>query len=147
MRSFDQGFITDTLGRLEALLPDAQPQWGTMTAPEMVTHLAFSLRFSLGQLPEVPVIGGLVGHWIVAPLVLNGIIKLPRNIKGAQWPGETEAKCDVDAVRDEFHAFYDGTRAGVLAPPPHPFFGDIGPRGWTKLHVVHTDHHLRQFGI
>ncbi|MBI4558849.1 MAG: DUF1569 domain-containing protein [Candidatus Hydrogenedentes bacterium] len=32
-----------------------------------------------------------------------------------------------------------------MQPEPHPYFGDIGIDGWSKLHVRHFEHHLRQF--
>ncbi|MBI4558851.1 MAG: DUF1569 domain-containing protein, partial [Candidatus Hydrogenedentes bacterium] len=34
---------------------------------------------------------------------------------------------------------------GDMQPEPHPYFGDIGIDGWSKLHVRHFEHHLRQF--
>jgi hypothetical protein len=42
--------------------------------------------------------------------------------------------------------FLDRLGRADFAPPPHPYFGDIGPGGWARLHLVHLEHHLRQFG-
>jgi hypothetical protein len=47
----------------------------------------------------------------------------------------------------EMKAFGEAYRAKTLPNIPHPFFGDFGPEGWAKLHVIHCDHHLRQFGV
>jgi hypothetical protein len=43
--------------------------------------------------------------------------------------------------------YLKGLEAGTIKAAPHPGFGDIGAEGWGKMHVVHTDHHLRQFGV
>ena len=37
--------------RVLALRPETQGQWGRMTAPQMVAHLADSLRMALGDIP------------------------------------------------------------------------------------------------
>jgi len=34
-----------------------------------------------------------------------------------------------------------------LDRPPHPVFGPMSDAEWLRLGYLHTDHHLRQFGV
>lgn len=40
--------------RLERLAPEAKPQWGKMTAPQMVAHLADWMLMAQGKLETAP---------------------------------------------------------------------------------------------
>ena len=37
--------------------------------------------------------------------------------------------------------------AASSATPPHPVFGPMSVADWRRWGYLHTDHHLRQFGV
>jgi hypothetical protein len=38
-------------------------------------------------------------------------------------------------------------RRPLHSPGPHPMFGDLTSWQWMRWGYLHTDHHLRQFGL
>lgn len=146
MREFDRAFVDSAAAALAAIPSDRKPEWGRMTPPQLHAHLLTAVRYSLGMEPESPNEGGWFGARVAAPLILGGWLRIPKNKKAPAMydaaPPEAAA-AEVAAALREFHA-----RLGdpAFAPPPHPYFGGIGPGGWARLHQIHLDHHLRQFG-
>ncbi|MCL4690964.1 MAG: DUF1569 domain-containing protein [Candidatus Hydrogenedentes bacterium] len=147
MRPLDHDYVNDLIARLGRLRPDAKPAWGTLTPDRMVGHLMVIVRYSMGRGKPVPARGNWFIRWIVGPLIINGIVRMPRNVTG---PAAAEALCpsgDTETLHAVLEEYLTLVQSGDLEPPPHPFFGDIGVDGWAKLHVVHFEHHLRQFGV
>jgi uncharacterized protein DUF1569 len=148
MRDFDQEFIADAKRRLASLAPDTKSAWGSMTAGQMVGHITKAVEYSQGKGPEGPNVGGFFGRYIAAPLILSGLLRMPKN---AQAPKEMYDGADpngsVDGLIEALQEFYNMARAQTLATRPHVYFGDIGVRGWSKLHVLHVEHHFTQFGV
>jgi len=137
------------LSRFEKIAPDAKPLWGKMTGAQMIGHVTGTLLYTLGDTPVIPFRGNFKTQFIYAPLLLNGILKFPKNVKIPQSKKAkpiqfTDGTIDVlSATIDRVLAELD---AGEFHPPHHPFFGHIGPQKWMKFHAANFDHHLRQFG-
>ena len=147
MRPFDQSYVDDIVRRLGSLPADAKPAWGRMTPRQLYAHLTTAVRYALGKEPETPNEGGFFGRWIAGPLILNGIIKIPKNQKAPKMYDRQPPEADIESLRAELQEVLDRINAGTLRPIPHPFFGDFGVSGWTKLSVIHAEHHARQFGV
>lgn len=151
MQKFDSAFAADVIERLGRLEPDAKPAWGRMKAEELIPHLLGTMQFSVGEGPNIPYGGNWVTENIVGPLLLNGILPMPKNVKFKDEEGEAAPALsspgtleDLKASMDEYISKAGG---GGLATSWHTVFGDIGANGWAKMHVVHFRHHLKQFGI
>jgi hypothetical protein len=145
-RNFDHDFVDDVLRRLKGLRPGAKPAWGKLTAVGMTGHLIDAVRYSMGKAGGVRDRSNWLFRKVVAPLMLNGVIPIPKNIKADPLPnpsGRTDLET-LHAVLDEYLAL---VQAGELNPKPHPAFGAIGVDGWARMHVLHFEHHLRQFGV
>lgn len=151
MKGIDRGFVKASKERLCALPLDRKPQWGRLTAPELVPHLIGAFKASMGEVSS----GKFIGNWftttILPPVIYTGWFMPPKNVSLKNDAGEAlPAICvpgtvdDLVAVMD---AFIRGRDDGTLKTGPHPVFGDIGPVGWGKVHVVHMRHHFKQFGI
>ncbi|HRK36636.1 MAG TPA: DUF1569 domain-containing protein [Candidatus Hydrogenedentes bacterium] len=149
MRAFDHDFVNETAARLNRIKVEAKPLWGTMTAEQMFGHLAGALRFAMGRGPEEPDRSTWFTRRVIAPLLLRGILKTPRNVKGIRFakPSEPLPVSDAETVHALLESYLAAVQSGELNPPDHPMFGNIGVDGWAKLHVLHFDHHLRQFGV
>jgi hypothetical protein len=136
--------IGDRLGRVA---PDRKGEWGRMTAPQMVCHLADSLKMTIGELPvaakNLP---------IRFPPLKQLIIYVAPFPKGAPTAPELLARPPRDWQADvaELRALVDRVAVRGQDPqaawPAHPAFGRMSRRAWGVLVYRHMDHHLRQFG-
>jgi hypothetical protein len=133
--------------RIARLAPGRAGAWGKMTAPQMVCHLAESLRMALGDLPvaskKLPIrfapLKQLIVYW--APFPKNAPTA-PELVTRA--PGEwSEDLADLQRLLD----LVSIRGADPIATwPAHPAFGRLSHRAWGVLIYRHIDHHLRQFG-
>lgn len=145
MRAFDQDFVAEASRIVRGLSPDKRPEWGSMSAPQMLAHMVAAIGYSLGKIPETPNEGGLFGR-LVAPILLNGYLRIPKGQKAPSMYDTAAPSATAEELVAEIDGFHAKLADPSFAPPPHPFFGDIGRDGWAKLHIVHLEHHLRQFG-
>ncbi|MBX7255482.1 MAG: DUF1569 domain-containing protein [Candidatus Hydrogenedentes bacterium] len=143
----DRQFVDDLTRRLSALRPDTPPRWGRMTAPQMLAHCTHAVRYSLGKEGVSPREWNPFLQAIARPVVLSGLLSMPRNAKAPRIFEPGEGVADATALSIELNEFVDRCGQPGFAPPPHPYFGDLGASGWSRLHALHMDHHARQFGV
>lgn len=132
--------------RLAKLTADRAGLWGRMTAPQMVVHVADSLRTSVGELQVRPKnlflrytpIKQLVIYWLPFP---KNAPTAPELL--ARKPGEWSD--DVAQLRALIDRFATREIAGVW--PVHAAFGPLNGDQWGILMYRHADHHFRQFGV
>ncbi len=144
VQPFDHDYAESLLLRVGRIPADAKPAWGTLTRDGLVAHLADALRYAMRRSPALPFSGNWFSTHIIGPLIINGIAPMPKNVKGVRLPS---APCDIEGLHALLDEYLHRVQSGDLNPPLHPFFGDIGVDKWAKLHVVHFEHHLRQFGV
>ena len=146
------GVVAALAARLAALRPDTPRRWGTLTAGEMLCHLADSGASVLGQRPRS------------GPPTLAGrrpFVKWAALYTSLPWPKGVETRASVDPraggtcpgdfEEDRRRVI---TRLGELAAAPaatfaptHLHFGPMSRRDWHRWAYRHVDHHLRQFGL
>ena len=138
------------LARLRTVRPDDTRQWGTLTAPEMVTHLADSFRGVLGD-RSLDSVSSLAGRTVMRWFALYLPVPWPKNVKTMRQadPRRDGTRpdvfaADVEALEALVHRFADAADRDALAP--HPIFGRMGKWEWLRWGWLHMDHHLRQFG-
>jgi oxepin-CoA hydrolase/3-oxo-5,6-dehydrosuberyl-CoA semialdehyde dehydrogenase len=148
VRPFDHDFVEEVVRRVSRLRPDTKPAWGAMTPPEMIGHLIESIQYSMGRGPNFAIETNWFKRRLLAPLVLNGILKIPKNIKAPRPPDAGPIPAgDVETLHAVLEDYLALAQADELTPAPHPAFGVIGVDGWAKMHVHHFEHHLTQFGV
>lgn len=131
--------------RLDALTHDRTPQWGKMSAPQMVSHLIEAFRMRSGELSarRMPV--------PLRPLVKWVAIYLLPFPKGAPTARELLSRkpSTWDADRMLLRGLVMGCTEPVAGEPlgDHPLFGKMSAKDWGVLLHKHTEHHLRQFGV
>ncbi|MHC4091121.1 MAG: DinB family protein [Planctomycetota bacterium] len=144
----DPAVLTQLVGRLNALRPDTQRRWGTLTAGEMLCHLGDAAASVLNQAsseagPRRPLL-----KWIA----LSSPLSWPR---GLPTPPDVDPRGDGtkpgDFEADRQRAI-EGLRTFAAAPASaltssHGAFGPMTARDWQRWAYRHTDHHLRQFGL
>jgi hypothetical protein len=145
----DERDRAELVARLGALRPDSARRWGRMTVHQMVCHLADNYRMALGQRPvetmRVPVPRGLV-KWVAlyAPLPWpRGIPTAPETDQQRLGSRPVEFAADLaEAV-----ALLERVAGAELARRAHTVFGTMTAADWQRWAWLHTDHHLRQFGV
>lgn len=139
----------DLLGRFDRLKPDTRPEWGKMSAQQMLTHMGDSMRMTIGavkiELRRTP-----LRFTPIKQLVIYGLPSTPRHLPTASELQKTQPGVWTDDLRElkelvrRAVARYDQRTARW---PEHPLFGKLSPRAWGVLTYKHLDHHLKQFGV
>ncbi|HVE78475.1 MAG TPA: DUF1569 domain-containing protein [Gemmatimonadaceae bacterium] len=143
---WQQSSRNEILARLDRLTPTHPPEWGRMTAPDMVAHISDSLRMAFGDLPtrskrlplRYPPLKQLILYFLPFPKNAPTAPELR-----ARPPGEWVA--ELDACRALVGRFATESRARRW--PSHPAFGALTARQWGIIGYRHLDHHLRQFRV
>jgi hypothetical protein len=135
--------------RLAKLGPAAPPQWGRMTAHQMVCHLNDSLQAATGE-KSVSIAPSPVPRAVVKFVALRVPMKWPHNVKtrpeieqgkGGTPPGDWDRDCRQ--LHDRIRSFADRREFAA----DHPIFGRMTLDDWQVWAYRHIDHHFRQFGI
>ena len=137
--------------RLGKLTPQSERRWGRMNVQQMVCHLGDACRMALAQKAvsdDSSVLTRTAIKWLAlyAPLQWRpGILTRPeidQHIAGT-CPGDFRA--DVAEVTTLLDAIAMNALRGTW--PDHPVFGKMSSSQWLRWAYLHTDHHLRQFGV
>ena len=147
---FHAADAADILRRLDGLSADARPQWGTLTAGDLLCHLADPVRVALGEKHAARLPGpfGLPGlaHLIVWILPWpKGAPTAPEFLPQAGMTPATGFDSDKQVLLAVLRRFGDSPPDRVFAPSP--VFGRLSRRAWGRLMWRHLDHHLTQFGL
>jgi hypothetical protein len=146
---FDHDFVNEMIARFGALDPETPPRWGRLDVPGCIAHLADTMRYSMGQGPRLPDMSNWATRTIVGPLLMRGILPIPRNVRVRKLekahPESPFPPADLETLHAIMEEYLALVQAGELQTRPHPVFGDIGVDGWAMMHVRHFEHHLKQF--
>ena len=152
MRSLAQeGCKADLIARLAKLTPQSERRWGRMTAPQMVCHLADACRMSLGQIAvsdDSSIVKRTLIKWLALYVPLQwrpGILTRPEIDQQMAGTCPGDFATDVEEVKSLLDAIANNGLRGTW--PDHPVFGKMSPSEWFRWAYLHTDHHLRQFGV
>lgn len=145
---YDPAAVAEVTARMQQLRPTSERQWGTMTAPQVLAHLAGGLEMALGDMRPPRVLAGRIFGWIIKPLAL-GAGSMRRNTPTIPELVIADV-CDLDVERRRVSTLIDRFVAAGPAgctTHPHSFFGRMTPQEWAVLMYKHMDHHLQQFGV
>jgi hypothetical protein len=144
---FDPAVRTELEQRVRLISPDSRALWGKFSPQGMLAHLTQSARMALGDL-HVPLIPRPLIVRKLIKVLLFYVVPFPKSAPTARellTPDPTP----VEPLRDELitlmRRIADGPREGI--GPAHPLFGPLSYEDWARLAWLHTDHHLRQFGV
>lgn len=136
--------------RILQLRPEAVPQFGLMTPHVMIAHLDATFRVSLGSAPcddiSTPFLRNPIIRWLVINVMPlpKGTMKAPASIVPEPSVSFEESR---DALLHQLNAFLKAVEADPLQRTLDPWLGKISLADWGKIHGVHLDHHLSQFGV
>lgn len=147
----DPACKAEILERIVRVRPETARRWGRMTAAQMICHLGDSFLSVMGDRPTRA--APRFSFWrLTKGVALNLPMRWPKGVRtpsdldqeiGGTQPAEFEA--DVHSLCAAIEKFTRPARA--FAFHPHPLFGAMTEREWMRWGYLHSDHHLRQFGI
>lgn len=147
----DRGCQADILRRLRTVRLDSSPRWGRMSAHQMICHLADACRMAIGTKPVRGATGRVLPplvKWIAlySPLRWRaGILTSPEIDQECDGTKPLDFAEDLTALEQLLEAM--ATRADGFEWAIHPVFGRMSHAEWLRWAYLHTDHHLRQFGV
>ena len=136
--------------RVRAVRVDSQRQWGTMIAAKALRHLTFTFEMSLGMQkiddPSIPVLRTAL-YYVFFCWFTNwpkGRIKGPAFITPEPAGDFDSEQQELLRRMEQYIEMLDREPERVTV---NPGLGPISIRTWSRVHGVHLDHHLRQFGV
>lgn len=140
----------EVVARASLVTSSSQRRWGRMSAHQMICHLSDSFRATMGLKRNSP-----------APGAPNKIMKWFALQLPLRWPHGVQTRPEMDQfVGGTPPAHFESDRAELFRLldrftrqprdfewQPHPMFGHMRDDEWMRWGYLHTDHHLRQFGV
>jgi hypothetical protein len=145
----DVAVLEDLVSRLCRLTPEQPGVWGTMNAQQMALHLGDASAAVLKQraFSSQPRDGPTRLRRLV---VLHLLPRMPRGIKSGANPAAAVVERAAFA-KDVERAVTLLQQLASAAPDAlverHPILGSLTRADWMRWAYLHTDHHLRQFGL
>ncbi len=133
-----------------SLTPDSNGLWGKMNVHQMLCHCSDQIKLALGDLSAKP-IGGWFHRTVLRFMVLY-VIKIPKGKvptvpeinQQKQGTKPVEFEADRKVLLDLISRFLDNPDIKIF---PHPAFGNLNRKEWSRMMYSHIDHHLEQFGV
>ena len=137
--------------RLEALTPESQRRWGTLSPHEMLCHLGDATDMVLRIRPRVRAVPQR-RRFALKALVLWTPLRWPRGrpTNPEQDPkagGTRPTEFSSDRARAIRGLHGIATANPGSLEPAHGVLGIMSLADWQRWAYKHTDHHLRQFGL
>ncbi len=134
--------------RIDMITPAHERLWGSISAHQMLAHLGDGTDAALGRVTFST--SSRPPSRFIKWVALGSPLRWPRGIKSGAEPGAKVLLLEgFPADRDRaLCGLRDLAAAGDAAVAPHhPIFGAMDAADWHRWAYLHTDHHLRQFGL
>jgi hypothetical protein len=142
---FDKPTRDELITRMNTLKEHSTPEWGKMTAYQMVKHCTKWEQMIAGEiLCKRSFIGRIFGKMALKDF-MNADKPLMRNAPTAPELKVTETNGDITAQKAKWIALFEKNAQSSNPYFVHPFFGKMTREQVGCLAYRHIDHHLRQF--
>jgi hypothetical protein len=145
----DSAVLEDLRRRLHRLAPTQPCVWGSMNAQQMALHVgdASAAVLKEREFSSKPRVGPAMFRRV---LVLYLMPQMPRGIKSGANPAATVV--EPDQFGKDVERAANLLQRLAIAPADtlverHPLLGPMTRAQWMRWAYLHTDHHLRQFGV
>ncbi|HET8737076.1 MAG TPA: DUF1569 domain-containing protein [Pricia sp.] len=146
---FDEKEAQETVGRIKALTPESQPEWGKMNVSEMLAHcnVAYELVYT-DKHPQPNAIQKFLVQ-VFAKKIVVGPKPYKKNLRTAPVFLITDAR-DFETEKQRLIEHIGKTQklgAEHFDRKENHAFGKLNATEWNTMFSKHLDHHLRQFGV
>lgn len=149
-RNLDLQSLDHFAKRIARLAPDTQRRWGKMDVNRMLRHLTFTIDMSLGNV-EVKPFTPAFARPLIYLVLFNWFTTWPKGkIKAPDFvcpPAEGDFGFERSLVLQRAREFVDALERDPRRVTMNPGLGPCSMTKWSRVHGVHNDHHLRQFGV
>lgn len=134
--------------RVKKLNPESKALWGKMNVSQMLSHTHEPLVVMKGEKKlAFTFIGVLMGKRLKKKFLKErGFDKnLPTHAQFKvvdEKQFQAEQKKLIDALTN-----LQEKGPSIVTKNKHPFFGNMTQEEWADMMYIHTDHHLKQFGV
>lgn len=139
----------DFEGRINSLLSTEQRQWGTMSLAQMFAHLRITMEVSLEERETKNESYALLTP-VIYLLMFCIITNWPKGKVPASRQFLDDSADDIEAERtlllESAQRFVAEAEQNPSRITLEPMLGRISLKKWKRVHGIHIDHHLRQFG-
>ena len=136
------------ISRINNLTPESKAQWGKMTVDQMLSHCQAPIDFATGTTPmKANFLMQILGKMLKGKIFNSNEFK--KNSPTAPSFIRTETY-DFEQTKNELIQkinIFSDLGESAIKTTKHPFFGELTYAEWSKMHTMHLDHHLRQFGV
>lgn len=140
---FDRSVQEELIFRIQCLTDHSRPQWGKMSAYQMIIHCSRWEEMLLGRKKyKQSFLGKLVGRFALKDMLKDEPVK--HNLPTVP-SFKVQGSGDLEQVKNYWISLL---RAHALQQPEgfiHPFFGLLTSDQAGHMGYKHADHHLRQF--
>lgn len=147
---FDRTVTDELIARIQQLRPDTRPQWGRMTAGQMLAHC--SVPFAYVYEPEKYTKPGPFKRMLFKLFVKKFVVTeepFKKNSKtGPDLLMKTEK--DIEQERERIIDFLNRTQElgeNYFDGKASIYFGKLTKHEWNIMFYKHLDYHLGQFGV
>lgn len=151
MQHFDSDYAECLCARIDTIPPDKTPRWGKLRRAGLIEHFIWSLKHAMGKSTKVPDCSTWFTRTIAKSLLIKGYLPIPRNVT---LPEQLESQGiqmsesgDMETLQALMEEYLRRVQDDELVPYPHPFLGKMNIDEWDQFHVLHFEHHLRQFDV
>jgi hypothetical protein len=136
---------------LQNLNEDTTPQWGAMTARQMVEHLIWAFDISTGDIET----GCLVPEErrrAIRPFIFSDAqnrrnVAHPSLLGGLPPLRFDDLPSAITALQRSIASFLALRYGDPTIQRVHPMLGAMNLEEWSRIHYKHCYHHLMQFGL
>jgi hypothetical protein len=136
------------IARINNLSPESGAQWGKMNVTQMLSHCQAPLDFTFGSTPmKANFIMQLIGKMLKKKVFSGTEFKknsptAPDFIRTGTYDFEESKKGLIERIN-----VFSEKGQSAIKTTKHPFFGELTYDEWSKMHTMHLNHHLKQFGV
>ena len=138
------------IDRINSIHSLEQRQWGTMDPQKLLRHVTYLVEISLGE-EKAEKIFMPMPSFLVWLLFFDWFTHWPKGKIDAPPAFFPEGKKTIEEAREQciaaINRFCDQLEVAPDQTGFSPLLGTIPLHKWARVHGVHMDHHLRQYGV
>lgn len=132
--------------RIDKVVPNQKPLFGTMNANQMICHCTDQLRLAIGSIRALEY-GNYEAKQIIALSKAGRTIPVPKGLGQVEGGGTKPTHFENDKKTLKEHLLRFSILPDNFQFGEHPYFGKINKERWDKITQFHVDHHLKQFNV
>lgn len=143
---FQQGAYQEMIGRLNALTPQSQRNWGKMDVAQMLAHCSAAFEVANGERQLKRGVMGYLFGGMMKKKYVYGTVYSKNDPTDPTFKITDTRKFEEEKNRLKGHIekFYQSGEKGT-GDKTHSFFGKMNATEWAQLMYNHLNHHFSQF--